>query len=76
VQRLSAVALCARWGVKKEHDDLLKVRQIIENFPYDYIADEHPERSIELLPCLNGQGDSQSRSRGRAALSGKETKQE
>jgi len=76
LQRLSAVALCARWGVKKNNHDLIRVRQIIANLPYDYHVDEHPDTSGELRPCLSGRGDNKGGNHGRAALSGKETKQE
>lgn len=69
LQRLSAIALCIRWQVNKDDDDRAKVREIIEDLPYDYRIDEHPERSSELRPCLSHNENNQSQKSERPARS-------
>ena len=74
LQRLSAVALCARWEVKKNNDDLLRVRQIIANLSYDYRVDEGPDSSSELRPCLSGDDDNQKPEPWKGGIVGKRKK--
>jgi hypothetical protein len=55
LQRLEAIALCARWQLKKNPLDRRTVRDLIADLPYDYLTDEKPQQSSELLPCLTDQ---------------------
>lgn len=52
ISRLRAVALCSRWQLNHDQQDLTEVRQLRQSLPAYYVAREHPDTSYELSPCL------------------------